>query len=174
MVGAVSNGADAVRLETAPTGCGGSAALLSRFTFHASIRFNLRFGQLTHRTPLECIICAHSPSIDIPLLWSEKQTQDCRLWKIDLQASGAQSNPIPYPRGLGDPTPTKIWRLGGRGRMPLLRGVDWQTTPLNPPTPLTRGEDKRGSSPLSFPSYQRGSGGLSPLLPFSFPNPVNP
>ena len=35
--------------------------------------------------------------------------------------------------------------------------------PPKSPTPLTRGEDKRGSSPLSFPSYQRGSGGLSDM-----------
>ena len=32
--------------------------------------------------------------------------------------------------------------------------------PPKSPTPLTRGEDKRGSSPLPLPSYQRGSGGL--------------
>ena len=85
-----------------------------------------------HGAPLEHRVLDLSPSIDIPLLWSTKETEDRRLWKIDLQGSGAQGNPIRRRRGLGDPTPAKIWTLGGRGRDAPPTEF-WESNPLNPP-----------------------------------------
>ena len=74
---------------------------------------------IIHGAPLEHRDWDLPPSIDITLLWSEKQTQDRRLWQIDLQRCPTNAN-------------------CGRGILPrfVFAQAGWETQPLRSPPPV--------------------------------------